>query len=68
MSMVGSARWACLVFLISVSFISPRIAQTTAISNCVQCHTDVKRLIRLGWEVEKIRGKPQVSAETEGEG
>ncbi len=37
-------------------------------STCVQCHTDVKKLIRLGWEVEKVRGKPEVSAENEGEG
>jgi hypothetical protein len=37
-------------------------------SGCVQCHTDVKKLIRLSWEVEKVRGKPKVSALTEGEG
>jgi hypothetical protein len=37
-------------------------------SECVKCHTNVKGLIRLGWEVEKIKGKPASSAETEGEG
>jgi hypothetical protein len=37
-------------------------------SECVKCHTDVKGLIRLGWEVEKVKGKPAASAETEGEG
>jgi hypothetical protein len=37
-------------------------------SGCVQCHTDVRRLIRLSWEVERVRGKPAVSALTEGEG
>jgi hypothetical protein len=37
-------------------------------SGCVQCHTDVKKLIRLSWEVERVRGRPAVSALTEGEG
>lgn len=37
-------------------------------SECITCHTDVKKLIRLGWEIEKIRPKPGKSAETSGEG
>jgi len=37
-------------------------------SECVKCHTDVKGLIRLGWEIEKIKGKPAESAEIQGEG
>ncbi|MCG6917533.1 MAG: hypothetical protein LJE89_08295 [Deltaproteobacteria bacterium] len=37
-------------------------------SQCVVCHTDVKKLIRLGWEVEKIRPKQGTSAQTSGEG
>jgi hypothetical protein len=37
-------------------------------SECVRCHTDVKGLIRLGWEIEKIKGKPAESSETQGEG
>ena len=37
-------------------------------SECVKCHTDVKGLIRLGWEVEEVKGKPAASAEIEGEG
>jgi hypothetical protein len=37
-------------------------------SQCVVCHTDVKKLIRLSWEVEKIRPKQGQSAETSGEG
>ena len=43
-------------------------ADDDAMSGCVQCHTDVRRLIRLSWEVERVRGKPAVSALTEGEG
>lgn len=42
--------------------------QDAAPSGCVKCHTDVKKLIRLGWEVERVRGKPATSAENEGEG
>ena len=37
-------------------------------SQCVQCHTNVKGLIRLSWEVEKLRPKTGQSAETAGEG
>ena len=37
-------------------------------SECVRCHTDVKGLIRLGWEVEKIKPKAGQSAEISGEG
>ncbi len=37
-------------------------------SECITCHTDVNKLIRLGWEIEKIRPKPGKSAETSGEG
>jgi hypothetical protein len=40
----------------------------TAESQCVKCHTDAKRLIRLSWEIEKIRPKPAKSALTSGEG
>jgi hypothetical protein len=42
--------------------------ESAAESECVKCHTDAKGLIRLGWEVEKIKGKPVSSAEIEGEG
>lgn len=42
--------------------------QNPPASGCVRCHTDVKKLIRLSWEVERVRGKPRVSAEIEGEG
>jgi hypothetical protein len=37
-------------------------------SQCVVCHTNVKNLIRLSWEIEKIRPKQGKSAETSGEG
>ena len=37
-------------------------------SQCVVCHTSVKKLIRLGWEIEKLRPKQGKSAQTSGEG
>ena len=40
----------------------------TAQSQCAGCHSDLKRLIRLCWEVEKIRPKAGPSAENAGEG
>ena len=36
-------------------------------SQCINCHTDLKGLIRLGWEVEKVKPKKK-SAEIAGEG
>jgi hypothetical protein len=37
-------------------------------SECVACHTDVKNLVRLSSEIEKIRPESRKSAETAGEG
>jgi hypothetical protein len=37
-------------------------------SQCVNCHTNLKQLIRLCWEVEKIKPKVQASDLTSGEG
>ena len=37
-------------------------------SQCRVCHTDVKKLIRLSWEVEKIKPSRKQSSETSGEG
>lgn len=42
--------------------------KAAAQSQCITCHTDVKKLIRLSWEIEKIRPKPEKSVETSGEG
>lgn len=37
-------------------------------NQCVICHTNVKGLIRLSWEVERLRPKKAQSTETSGEG
>ncbi|RLB83344.1 MAG: hypothetical protein DRH17_02885 [Deltaproteobacteria bacterium] len=50
---------------------TPKISmakEASAKNECVGCHTNVKKLIRLSWEIEKIRPKPDKSAETAGEG
>jgi len=37
-------------------------------SECIACHTDVKNLVRLSSEIEKIRPESRKSVETAGEG
>lgn len=37
-------------------------------SQCIACHCNLKKLIRLCWEVEKIKPRPKASEETSGEG
>lgn len=37
-------------------------------SQCIRCHTNLKSLIRLCWEVEKTKPKAKGSSETSGEG
>jgi hypothetical protein len=69
MTTAVSLRAICFfTFLLLFVPCYPVFAQDASISNCITCHTDVKKLIRLSWEVEKVRGKPQRSAENEGEG
>jgi hypothetical protein len=64
----GLPGWAYLAAVAVFGLAHPLAGQETPTSTCVQCHTDVKKLIRLSWEVEKVRGKSQLSAENEGEG
>ena len=63
--------WLATVMLVVTIFALPVHASnpaTPASSQCVACHTDLKGLIRLCWEVEKIKPQPKTSAETAGEG
>jgi hypothetical protein len=68
-------RWYVIALCVLVSFCAcsltvtekgPKVGKSE--SECLVCHTNVKRLIRLSWEVEKIRSKQGKSAETSGEG
>jgi hypothetical protein len=62
------------LFLTAALVMAPEIIADTPASvpagqsQCVQCHTRVKGLIRLSWEVEKLHMPPVRSAETSGEG
>jgi hypothetical protein len=64
----GLPPFVLLSFIIFSAVSAAEQPPAAPVSQCVCCHTDVKGLIRLGWEIEKIRGKPAVSAETVGEG
>ena len=59
---------ALLAVTITASAVRPSDAAPPASSRCVVCHADLKGLIRLCWEVEKIKPRPKTSAETAGEG
>ncbi|MGD8254221.1 MAG: hypothetical protein PVH34_10455 [Syntrophobacterales bacterium] len=68
-------RWyvSAICVLVSFSAWSLTLAEQepevdTSESQCVVCHTNVKKLIRLSWDIEKIRPKQGKSAETSGEG
>ena len=36
-------------------------------TECIKCHTDAKKLIRLSWKIEKIKPKPGKSKEISGD-
>mgnify|MGYP001549372970 CR=1 FL=1 len=62
-----AVSFVSLFVFIAVIFCSSARSQETA-SQCVQCHTNLKKLIRLCWEVEKLKPKAGTSSETSGEG
>ena len=61
---------ACLIAVFAVSaLLGLTIAYAKAEiagakSECVVCHTDMKRLIHLSWEIKQVRPKLDKSAET----
>ncbi|UCG12492.1 MAG: hypothetical protein JSU72_18715 [Deltaproteobacteria bacterium] len=68
-------RWYVTALCVLVNFCAcsltltekePEVSKSE--SQCVVCHTDAKKLIRLSWEIEKLRPKKGKSAETSGEG
>ena len=46
---------------------SPQV-QVAGENQCIVCHTNVKKLIRLGWEVEKTKPNKGKSTLSAGEG
>jgi hypothetical protein len=66
-----SLFWGAVWLLAFTLILGPTAAiaqQTATPSECVACHANLKKLIRLCWEVEKIKPKLAQSAETSGEG
>lgn len=57
-----------LLLLFCLVLIACPVSAGESQSQCVACHTDLKKLIRLCWEVEKIKPKPPASEENSGEG
>ena len=53
------------LILTQKGLISKEIA---AENECVNCHTNLKKLMELSWEVKKIKPKQKLSEETSGEG
>jgi hypothetical protein len=62
--------WCALVAANLVVMVYPPLATATQAetSQCIQCHTNLKKLIRLCWDVEALKPKDRQSAETSGEG
>lgn len=61
--MSGMFLTFCSLFLFTTM-----VAAQEEKSQCVNCHSELKQLIRLCWEVEKIRPRPPASEENSGEG
>ena len=47
---------------------NPSVAGESANSSCIECHTNLKKLIKLIWKLEEMRPKSQKSQEISGEG
>jgi hypothetical protein len=63
--------WAVIFFLPLFLVFTPKIWINKVIAaenECVNCHTNLKKLMDLSWEVKKIKPKQKVSKEISGEG
>ena len=47
---------------------NPSVAGESANSSCIECHTNLKKLIKLIWKIEEMQPKSQKSEEISGEG
>lgn len=59
-----------LIYLNAALWTCPTLLKATekAESQCIACHTNLKNLIRLCWQVEALKPKHLKSEETSGEG
>jgi len=63
--------WAIVFFLPLLLVLTPTtwINKGIAAENeCVNCHTNLKKLMDLSWEVKKIKPEQKLSREISGEG
>ena len=68
LSAIGVWLAAVLAMAATAQRVCSSDAVTSASSQCVACHTRLKPLIRLCWEVEKVKPAAKASAENAGEG
>jgi hypothetical protein len=63
--------WAVILFLPIFLVLTPKIWISKGIAaenECVNCHTNLKKLMDLSWEVKKIKPRQKLSKEISGEG
>jgi hypothetical protein len=63
--------WAVVFFLPLFLVLTPKTSvnkEIAAENECVNCHTNLKKLMDLSWEVKKIKPKQELSKEISGEG
>ena len=63
--------WAVIFFLPLFLVFTPKTSinkEIAAENECVNCHTNLKKLMDLSWEVKKIKPKEELSKEISGEG
>jgi hypothetical protein len=63
--------WAVVFFFPLLIVLTPKTSinkEIDAENECVNCHTNLKKLMDLSWEVKKIKPKMEQSKEISGEG
>jgi hypothetical protein len=63
--------WAVVFFLPLFLVLTPKTSinkEIDAVNECVNCHTNLKKLMDLSWEVKKVKPKQELSKEISGEG
>jgi hypothetical protein len=62
--------WAVVFFFPFLIVLTPKtsVNKEIAVNECVNCHTNLKKLMDLSWEVKKIKPKQELSKEISGEG
>ena len=64
---VWAVVFLCPLFLV-LTLKASADKQTAYENECAACHTNLKKLMDLSWEVKKIKPKKELSKEISGEG